>query len=299
MSQMRRMQMGRGWQICRHLSPQFLRTGSRAPRQQEGSVTLPFPRTPGKSCQTWAIFGSKIFHGNIEVEAIFWEMFWPTLFFGASLPHPFWVACSRSSGARVLAAGRQLVGSAPWSGRLAGEAVVAGTLQRAPHRPLLLQPTATHQSATGGNFAPHFVSQGCIHPTAVLWWSLQYFGGQEKTENQEENGKLCESRAMPRGHCVYDSTLVTAVTGPPPLPSQNISTIIRKSIRRLLRTAICHRCRLQLHIGFFLTHQTWRNEDGQWQWKLTIETHAGGRLLFPWQISGMQGCQLWRRRLLG
>ena len=106
---------GKSFAGCRHLSlePQFLRTGSsRAPRQQEGSVTLPFPRTrhqklPNLSFsrlqnlpeKQWSKPGSQ-FRGNVLPRPYFLEP--PPPLLGCMQPQP-----AESVGCRGEAAGSQ------------------------------------------------------------------------------------------------------------------------------------------------------------------------------------------------
>ena len=137
--------MGKSFAGSRHLRPQFLHwTGSRrAPRQrEEGSVTLPFPRTPAKTCLKQQCFGPKSIQMNIPASSVdvSRKMLLPRCF--PSAPHP--------SGLHAATAGReweQLLASAHLAGRLAGKLLLPAPC-RAPHRPL--QITTTHPLATGG-----------------------------------------------------------------------------------------------------------------------------------------------------
>ena len=120
--------MSKSFAGSRHLRPQFLHwTGSRrAPRQrEEGSVTLPFPRTPAKSRLKQPCFGPKsiqIYEHHSKLSGRFQGNASPSLFSLCS--PPLWVACSHS---------RQRVGAAasqrPPCRETSGQAVVAGTLQ--------------------------------------------------------------------------------------------------------------------------------------------------------------------------
>ena len=180
-----------------------------------------------------------------------------------TLPHPFWIACSRSR-QRVGAAAGQLVASAQLEGRLA-QAVVAGTLQRAPHRTLQL--TATHQPASGGNFFCPLFSPNCIHPTAVVYvvklvrfWGKEVVGSgmARRSVSHVPGGALC-IRQHPSHRCYRAS----------PLPT--FSIYLHRTSVLSLESQLDDFCglrsvtdvSLQLHIGCFLTHQTRRNEDGQ------------------------------------
>ena len=137
--------MSKSFAGSRHLRPQFLHwTGSRrAPRQrEEGSVTLPFPRTPAKSRLKQLGFGPKTIQMNIPASSVdvSRKMLLPRCF--PSAPHP--------SGLHAATAGReweQLLASAHLAGRLDGKLLLPAPC-RAPHRPL--QITTTHQLATGG-----------------------------------------------------------------------------------------------------------------------------------------------------
>ena len=135
---------GKSFAGCRHLSPAAVSPDrqQRAPRQQEGSVTLPFPRTPAKSCLKQQCFGPKSIQMNIPASSVdvSRKMLLPRCF--PSAPHP--------SGLHAATAGReweQLLASAHLAGRLAGKLLLPAPC-RAPHRPL--QITTTHQLATGG-----------------------------------------------------------------------------------------------------------------------------------------------------